>query len=142
MRTALVFAAVVMASAARAEEPPVATAAPEAPMSVADQIDIYLKSSPVLEVEPRGGAEGVVPPGGGLHDRKVHGEISVGVGTGGYRSVYVRTDMPLGETGHLSLAFGEARHSRGWGLSPSGCGPAGWTAMDDPGAREACRGGP
>lgn len=132
MRTAFALAAILMASPAIAEEPPVATAAPGAPMSVADQIDAYLKSSPVLEVESPGEVEGVVHTSGRLHDGKIHGEVSVGVGTGGYRSVYVRTDMPLGETGRLSLAFGEARHGRGWSSPSPRCGLIDWTAMDEP----------
>lgn len=113
MRTALALAAVLVASPALAEEPPVATAAPEAPLSVADQIDAYLKSSPVLEVESPGGVDGIVPRGLGRDDRKVYGEVSVGIGTGGYRSVYARTDVPLGETGRLSLAFEDTRYGRG-----------------------------
>lgn len=46
--------------------------------------------------------------------RKPHGVVSVGVGSGGYRSAYARTDLPLGETGTLSLAVGQER-GRVWG---------------------------
>ncbi len=128
MRPILALAAVLVASPllsagpAWADEPPIATAAPDPAagpraMSVADQIDAYLKSSPVLEVDRPGAVDGVVPDAP-ADDRRVHGEVSVGVGTGGYRSVYARTDMPLGESGRLSLAFGDTRYGRGWGQGP------------------------
>jgi opacity protein-like surface antigen len=53
-------------------------------------------------------------------ERKIHGEVSVGVGTGGYRSVYVRSDIPVGETGRVSLAFEDTRNARGYGDYPYG----------------------
>ncbi|RAK67420.1 hypothetical protein [Phenylobacterium kunshanense] len=143
MRTAFALAAIFLASPALAEEPPVATATPDAATSVADQIDAYLRSSPVLEVEPLGEVAGVVPADGRRDDGRIHGEVSVGVGTGGYRSVYVRTDMPLGETGRLSLAFGEARHGRAWNAPPLRCGLGGWASMDEPDrAGGPCRSAP
>ena len=42
-------------------------------------------------------------------DRRPHGVVSVGIGTGGYRSVYGQTDLPVGRTGTLSLAIGDER---------------------------------
>ncbi len=38
-------------------------------------------------------------------DGRVHGEVGVGIGTGGYRSVYGAMGVPLGETGSASFAF-------------------------------------
>lgn len=106
----LAFAAALVAA------PALAGAPPEAPVptagadpTVAEQIDAYLRSSPVLQLDEPGQVAGVVP---GAPERRARGEVSVAVGTGGYRSVYARTDMPLGDSGQVSLAFGETRHGR------------------------------
>jgi len=110
MRTALAFAVALIAAPALAADEPVATAsqtpAPSAaPATTAEQIDAFIRSSPAVMLEAPGEVDGVV----GRDDRKVHGVVAVGVGTGGYRSVYVRTDIPVGETGRVSLAFEDSR---------------------------------
>jgi hypothetical protein len=97
--------AAICAAPAFAAEEPVATAASP---GVAEQIDAYLKSSPVLEAKASDAVDGVVP----RDDRKAHGVVSVGVGTGGYRSIYMRSDLPIGENGRLSLAFEDTRYGR------------------------------
>jgi hypothetical protein len=81
-----------------------ATGAP--PVSVADQIDTYLKTSPAAAL-PKDGASGVTS--GAEEPRKVHGMVDVAVGTNGYRSAYVRSDVPVGKTGTLSIAVGESK---------------------------------
>jgi hypothetical protein len=100
---------------ALAEEAPVATASatPAPAMSTADQIDAWLRSSPTLQApdldaEPRGLA---------FNDGKLHGEVTVGVGTRGYRHVSMRATAPIGESGRVSVAFGETR-GRGWRSDP------------------------
>ena len=111
---ALVLAAAVAASGPvlAAEPEAVATAAAAgAPPSVAEQIDNYLKTSPVAKL-PADGAAGVTS---GDEPRKVHGMVDVSVGTGGYRSAYVRTDIPLGQSGTASIAFGETRFGNQFG---------------------------
>lgn len=108
----LLLAATPAAAEILAPNAPVVTATASIPMSVADQIDHYLKTSPVAAQE----AEDIR-----LHsvrdDRRPRGEIAVGVGTRGYRSFYARTDIPLGETGRLSVAIGQSRFANG---------PGGW----------------
>jgi hypothetical protein len=91
--------AVATAPAATSGAPPSANAA-----SVADQIDTYLKTSPALAL-PKDGAAGVT---GAEEPRKVHGVVDVAVGTGGYRSAFVQSDIPVGKTGTLSIAVGQA----------------------------------
>ena len=90
--------------------PAVAESAPQAgaPLSVTDQIDAFLRSSPVVAI-PRDDAPGVTT---GAETRKVHGEASIAVGTGGYRSVYLRSDVPVGKTGTLSVAVEDTRFGR------------------------------
>jgi hypothetical protein len=38
-------------------------------------------------------------------DRKIHGEISVGAGTGGYREVDGEASAPIGDTGQADIAI-------------------------------------
>jgi hypothetical protein len=102
-----------------ATAPPAGAGAP--PMTVADQIDAYLKSSPALAL-PQEGANGVTS--GAEEPRKIHGMVEVAAGTNGYRSAYVQSDIPVGKTGTLSVAAGETRFDgrvRGYGY---GYGPA------------------
>ncbi len=48
-------------------------------------------------------------------DRGVHGEVGVAVGTGGYRAFHGVVGLPLGETGSLTLGYGEERgRALGW----------------------------
>lgn len=122
MSLRLAFAAALIAAPALAAEPP------EAPMatagagpSVAEQIDAYLRSSPVLEVEAADSVEGAVMRD---PDRRPHGEVGVAIGTGGYRSVYARTEMPVGENAQVSLAFQNTRNGRyygGFGIDRQRC---------------------
>jgi hypothetical protein len=120
---ALVLAAALCAGASRAAEPetvatapagsqsPTSAAAPAPAASpapsggIADQIDTYLKTSPALAL-PKDGAAGVTPSD---EPRKIHGVVDVAVGTGGYRSAFVASDLPVGKTGTLSIAVGEQR---------------------------------
>jgi hypothetical protein len=80
--------------------------ASSAPGSVADQIDAYLKTSPALAL-PRDAASGVTAGQDGL--RKPHGMVDVAVGSNGYRSAFVQSDLPVGKTGTVSIAVGETR---------------------------------
>ena len=127
MRIAFAFVAALLATPAFAADEPVATAsatpAPQAAtsMTTAEQIDAYLKTSPTLDAKAPGEVHGVVA----RDDRKVHGVVSVGVGTGGYRSVYVETDMPVGVNGRVRLAFEDTKGARGYPYRLHGPGPLG-----------------
>lgn len=103
---------VLAGSGAAVASEPVATASgTEAPpVSTADQIDRFIRTSPVPDL-PKDGAAGVTTsePRDRSGLRAVHGFVDVGVGTGGYRSVYGLAQMPLGENGSLTVAAGETR---------------------------------
>ena len=47
-------------------------------------------------------------------DRQMHGEVGVAVGTGGYRSAYITSVMPLGDKGTLALSFSQDKNVRGY----------------------------
>jgi hypothetical protein len=115
----IAVAALASAGAPRAAEPEAVATAPAAAVpeavSVADQIDAYLRTSPALAL-PKDGPNGVTS---GEEPRKVHGVVDVAVGSNGYRSAYVRSDLPVGKTGTLSIAVGETRFN---GRSGNGYG--------------------
>ncbi len=57
--------------------------------------------------------------------RQVHGEVGVSVGTGGYRSGYVSSLIPIGETGTLGVAVSKTdfgKHDGGYGYGYGGYG--------------------
>ena len=43
-------------------------------------------------------------------DRKPHGEISVGVGTGGYRDYAAAVSLPIGEGGRLDISVSQSKN--------------------------------
>jgi len=113
-----ILAAALAAPALAADPEAVATApAGGAPPTVAQQIDEYLKTSPALAL-PTEAAAGVAP---GAEPRKVHGMLDVSAGTGGYRSAYAASEIPLGKTGTATIAVGETHvGDRGGRFHPYG----------------------
>lgn len=74
-----------------------------------DQIAQWIRSAPAPEItddQPQGVTSGATP-------RKVHGEVGFSVGTGGYRSGYAISTMPVGETGLLTLGIAQSRGPHG-----------------------------
>jgi hypothetical protein len=53
-------------------------------------------------------------------DRKMHGEVTVAVGTGDYREYGAAVSLPIGETGRLDLSYREIH--KGYGLGRYGYG--------------------
>lgn len=54
-------------------------------------------------------------------DRRPHGEVGIAVGSGGYRSIYGSTVMPLGKDGALALSFEKSQNDPylyGYGYGP------------------------
>jgi hypothetical protein len=45
-------------------------------------------------------------------DRKVHGEVGMEVGTGGYRAMYGTAVVPLGQTGYAQFSFENGQMGR------------------------------
>ncbi|MFZ0268987.1 hypothetical protein [Caulobacter sp.] len=54
--------------------------------------------------------------------RQVHGEAGVSVGTGGYRSGYVSSLIPIGETGTLGVTVGQTNYGKHGGYGYGGYG--------------------
>jgi hypothetical protein len=137
----VMISALLVGGAAQAAEPaqaPVVTAPAAAP-STADQIDAFIKTTPVPDVtkDKAAGATSTTD----APDRKIHGVVELGIGTGGYRHAYARADMPVGENGQLSIAVDQTRFNdrlRGrfgrFGTGPYGAGPYGGTSLSFSGA--------
>lgn len=118
LTTLLFSTAILLAGQAMAADEPLATADPRTP-SAAAQIDEYLRTSPAIEL-PTEGAVGITP--GADAPRQVHGVVDVEVGSHGYRSAYVRSDVPVGKTGTLSIAIQDTRFSNRGGYGYGGYG--------------------
>lgn len=82
---------------------------PSAPMTTAEQIAAFLDASPAIE---RGEGLAGLSETADAAPRKIHGEAGVTVGTGGYRSAYVSTLIPIGETATLGLAYSQTDHGK------------------------------
>jgi hypothetical protein len=68
-------------------------------LSTDQQIDRWIAARSTAE-KPWGEA-----PREPLDDRKPHGEVSFGIGTGGYRDYGVAVSLPVGEHGRLDLSY-------------------------------------
>ena len=53
-------------------------------------------------------------------DRKMHGEVSFGIGTGGYRDYDVAVSLPVGEHGRLDLRYRQVENGYPYGGYGSG----------------------
>ncbi len=100
------FSAAAMAGAAQAQEGAIATApgGSGAPMTSSQeatnrQIDEFLNRP---DPEPA-----LILP----EKRAIHGEVGAAIGTGGYRSAYAVTVIPVGQSGELGIAYEETRLS-------------------------------
>lgn len=114
MRFKLLSAALVLALApalAHADSEPVATAGAGSPPVAASS------DEPIIL-----GDSAAPPPAEPGADRKLHGEVGIAAGTGGYRSGYLILEAPLGERGQVGIAVGATRSNRG---GPGGYYPAG-----------------
>ena len=64
---------------------------------------------------------------GSPEERKMHGVVSAGIGTGGYRSFGAAVTMPIGEQADLTVAYSEGRNlPYGYGYEPGGFGGYGY----------------
>ena len=85
---------------------PAVSAPPAETLDTAEQIKRWLADSPAAATPEEAYGEGVRLP----RDRQIHGEVGVAVGTGGYRSGYITSVMPIGETGTLALTIGQEKN--------------------------------
>ncbi|PXA91210.1 hypothetical protein DMC25_06565 [Caulobacter sp. D4A] len=120
---------------AQAEAAP-APAAPAAtrPLTTQEQIDAWLKASPVKTVDDSSGPLNLTRADeDGPTKRKIHGSVEVGVGTGGYRHMGVTAYYPVGETGTLGVAVSQTEYGKngrgGYGYDGYGYGGYGYGGL-------------
>ena len=107
--TAALAAATMAPAAARAADDVVATGrADPPPAATAEELLAQLEAIPTaaddrMEVDPP-----FAPP------RRVHGEMSVAIGTGGYRSVAGSAVIPVGKNGTVGIAVELSEGGRGY----------------------------
>jgi hypothetical protein len=102
-------------------------------LTTEEQIAAWLAASPPVRLAED--APGVTQRGDDA-PRRIHGSAGVTIGTGGYRSAYVSTLIPIGETSTLGLAVSQTdfgnrivfhpRDDFGYGEA-GGFGPSGWS---------------
>lgn len=138
------------AQALTATAPPVATpAAPVKQLTTQEQIAAFIAANPGPAYDD--GPRGVLPAD--LSEdrdengkRKVHGEMGVSVGTGGYRSVYASGLFPVGENTTVGVAVSKTNYGKnggGW-YDPyygGGYGGPGYGYGYGPGSYGRARGG-
>ena len=119
----------VVATATRAATPPTeaenakaqadakakaAAAAAAPPVTTQQQIADWISSAPPVALVGDGpdGISRTSDDDAKDGKRQIHGSMGVSVGTGGYRSGYVSTLIPLGETGTLGLAVSQTDYGK------------------------------
>jgi hypothetical protein len=94
---AAVLVLVPMLARAQAQPAQVIAAAPPAPPAAGPPpSEVYTVPAP----REQDAHDAVLP------DRRVHAEVSVGVGTGGYRQGEATVEGPIGDTGYGSITVG------------------------------------
>lgn len=95
-------------------------------LTTAEQIDRWIAAR---DPSARPFADEGAP--GPAETRRVHGEVSAAIGTGGYNAVDAAVTIPLGETGFVHLRYGQSRNGYGYyGHGPDGWGPYGLSPYD------------
>ena len=85
-------------------------------LSTDQQIDLWIASRSTAD-KPWGEAAREV-----ADDRKPHGEVSFGIGTGGYRDYGVAVSLPIGENGRLDLRYRQVENGYPYGGYGGGYG--------------------
>ncbi len=77
-------------------------------LSTAEQIERWVGRGARAE---RGVGDTPRDPFAFRDDRKVHGEISAGIGTGDYSAFAARVSIPVGESGRIDLSYSQSKNS-------------------------------
>ena len=86
------------------------------PLTTAEQVAAWTAQSPKITRDTQASDDGLWPADDSGGKRQVHGEASVTVGTGGYRSAYVSSLIPLGENGTLGIAVSQTDYGNNGGF--------------------------
>ena len=106
-----------LTATARPVAPSTADAAQEAVphgLSTDQQIDRWIATRSTADQSWAEAADGP------SDDREMHGQVSFGIGTGGYRDYGVAMSLPLGESGRLDLSYRQVENGYGYGFGGYG----------------------
>jgi hypothetical protein len=109
------------AASAATSGPPISgspAAGAPAPMTIGEQIDNYLKTSPAAAL-PKDNALGVTSTD---EPRQIHGMVDLAAGSNGYRSAYVASELPIGKTATATIAVRETQFKGRFGGYGGGYG--------------------
>lgn len=101
-----------LTATARPVAPSTAGAAQEAVphgLSTDEQIDRWIATRSTAD---QLWAEAAAGP---MDDRKMHGQVSFGIGTGGYLDYGAAVSLPIGETGRLGITYRQVENGYGYG---------------------------
>ncbi|MGZ3297502.1 MAG: hypothetical protein ACXU8O_00690 [Asticcacaulis sp.] len=110
-----------------------------APVGTQEQIVAWLANAPPL-ARPGTDADTAARDDARTGPRQMHGEAGVSVGTGGYRSAYVTTRIPVGDKGVVGLAYSQTDFGRNGGYGYDGYGYGGYYGYDRYGSGYGRRG--
>jgi hypothetical protein len=100
------------APAAAPEVVATAAGAPAAPPQAdASSLSRWLRDAPPVNGLGGQDQDGVIQL---RPDRRIHGEVGFGIGTGGYRDAFAAVNMPVGETGRLGVAVQDTQYGKPW----------------------------
>ncbi len=77
------------------------------PASTKDQVIARLAAAPRIDRTDYSRTDATASSGYESNGRTIHGVAEVSIGTGGYRSAYVSSQIPIGETGTLGIAVSQ-----------------------------------
>ncbi len=86
------------------------------PLTTEEQVAAWTAHSPKVTRDQTASDDALWPSEDTGGKRQVHGEASVTVGSGGYRSAYVSSLIPLGENGTLGIAVSQTDYGKNGGL--------------------------
>ncbi|ESQ83231.1 hypothetical protein AEAC466_13345 [Asticcacaulis sp. AC466] len=115
------------------------------PASTQDQVIARLASAPRIDRSGPAPADAsgarVQPSGDKTGLSQIHGSAGVSIGTGGYRSAYVTSVIPVGETGLLGIAVSQTDYGKNGGYYGYGYDGYGYGGYGYDGYRHGYRDG-
>ena len=96
------------AQAAQVSDPSGVIAQPQATTAQSDSTDAQIAAwtqTPDAAAADGANKAGIVE----IQPRQIHGEAGVSIGSNGYRSGYIATDIPIGKDSDLGIAVGESQ---------------------------------
>lgn len=120
------------ADAGGADEAPVSTASQTTDQKIAAWLN---DSKPSAQAQAPDDGRGEPLPDGpaAKPERKIHGEVGAGIGTGGYRSAYGVVNIPIGKSSSVTVAASTGRN-----IPYYGGGPWGYYSPAAPGVGADC----